>query len=162
MTATLAPARGLRNKNPGNLRHNAAFDWLGEIAPDAQGYCRFDSDHDGLRACALDLLTKWRRDGLRTVRAIITRYAPPTENATGNYVAAVTAALGVKPDDALDLSAAGTLALLVKAVVRQECGSVPYLISDVVAAVQAALGLPHPSDVAPPADDLAPGGSPHR
>ena len=33
--ATIVPARGLRNKNPGNLRHSAAFAWLGEIEPDA-------------------------------------------------------------------------------------------------------------------------------
>ncbi|MEJ0071170.1 MAG: hypothetical protein WDO24_23255 [Pseudomonadota bacterium] len=111
------------------------------------------SDHEGLRACALDILTKWRRDGLRTVRAIIGRYAPPSENPTANYIAHVAAALGVKPDTALDLSAAGTLALFVKAVVRQECGSVPYPVGVLLAAVQDALGLPHPSDVAPAPDD---------
>jgi hypothetical protein len=155
---TIAPARGLRNRNPGNLRHNAAFAWLGEIEPDGQNYCRFSSDHAGLRACALDILTKWRRDGLRTVRAIIGRYAPPSENPTANYIAHVAAALGVKPDDALDLAAPGTLSLFVKAVVRQECGSVPYTVGAVLDAVNAALGLPHPSDAPPSAEtDIAAG-----
>ncbi len=46
---TVAPARGLRNRNPGNLRHNAAFAWLGEIEPDAQNYCRFSAI---MRGCA--------------------------------------------------------------------------------------------------------------
>jgi hypothetical protein len=140
-TATSSPvvARGIRNRNPGNLRHNSAFAWQGEIEPDAQGYCRFATDHDGIRAAALDILTKWRKDGLQTVRAIVSRYAPPTENPTVTYVANVAAALGVKPDDALDLSTAGSLSLFTKAVIRQECGAVPYPIDTITAAVAAAL-----------------------
>jgi hypothetical protein len=132
-------ARGIRNRNPGNLRHTSAFAWQGEIEPDAQGYCRFAADQDGIRAAALDILTKWSKDGLRTVRAIVARYAPPTENPTANYVANVAAALGVKPDDALDLSTAGSLALFTKAVIRQECGAVPYPIDTIMTAVAAAL-----------------------
>jgi hypothetical protein len=135
----LAPARGIRNRSPGNLRHSPAIAWQGELAPDADGYCRFDSDLNGIRAAALDILTKWRRDGLRTVRAILARYAPPAENPTANYVANVAAALAVKPDDPLDLSAAGSLALFVKAVIRQECGAVPYTIDTLMAAVNQAL-----------------------
>jgi len=138
-TPPTVPARGIRNRNPGNLRHTPAFTWQGELEPDAQGYCRFATDQDGIRATALDILNKWRKDGLRTVRTILARYAPPVENPTANYVANVAAALGVKPDDALDLAATGTLALFVKAVVRQECGGVPYPIDTIVAAVAAAL-----------------------
>jgi hypothetical protein len=137
--------RGLRNRNPGNLRHNAAIRWLGEIEPDAQGFCRFDSDRHGLRAIALDIATKWARDDLRTVGGVIARYAPLAENPTGNYVVNVSAALGVKPDQAIDLSDAGTLAMFVKAVIRQECGSVPYPLDLIAIAVRDALDASSPS-----------------
>ena len=141
---TYLGARGLRNRNPGNLRHTAAFTWRGEIAPDPDGYCRFDSAHDGLRALALDLLTKWRRS-LNTVRKVVEVYAPPSENPTQNYVANVAAALAVRPDETIDLSEIGTLAVFVKAVVRQECGSVPFVVDDLLSAARDAMGLPHPA-----------------
>jgi hypothetical protein len=141
---TYTAARGLRNRNPGNLRHSQAFTWRGEIAPDSDGYCRFGSAPDGLRALALDLLTKWRR-GLRSVRAIVAVYAPPAENPTQNYVANVAAALAVRPDETIDLTAIGTLAVFVKAVVRQECGSVPFTVDDLLAAARDATALPHPA-----------------
>lgn len=137
--------RGLRNHSPGNLRHSTAFTWLGEIAPDADGYCRFDTDDHGLRAIALDVWTKWQRDKLRTVRAIITRYAPPIENPTANYIANVCAALGgIKPDDPVDLSDPAAETMFVKAIIRQECGSVPYMLTQILAAVRAARGTVHP------------------
>jgi len=79
------------------------------------------------------------------VRAIVARYAPPSENPTANYVANVAAALAVKPDDPLDLSAVGSLALFVKAVIRQECGAVPYTIDTIMAAVNEALAAPIPN-----------------
>lgn len=154
MSQTATLSRGLRNRNPGNLRHNAAFTWLGEIEPDAEGYARFDSDDHGLRAIALDVYTKWSRDGLRTVRAIIGKYAPPNENPTSNYIANVCAALGgIKPDDTLSLADVGTLALFVKAIVRQECGSVPYAVSVILAAVKEARGVSH-LDSAPLQDSI--------
>lgn len=128
-------ARGLRNRNPGNLRHSPAIAWNGELEPDADGFCRFDSVQHGLRALCLDLATKWGR-GLTTVRRIIEVYAPPSENPTAVYVTAVCAALGVKPDERIDLSEVGTLALLAKAIVRRECGSFPYTVHDLLRAAQ--------------------------
>ena len=142
--------RGLRNRNPGNLRHSHAVRWLGEIEPDAQGFCRFDSDRHGIRAVALDIATKSRRDGLHTVDGIVARYAPPSENPTGNYVANVAAALGVKSDQAIDLTDPGTLVTFVKAVIRQECGAVPYPLDLIAIAVRDALGPPTPP---PPFDN---------
>jgi hypothetical protein len=131
--------RGLRNRNPGNLRHSTAFTWHGELAPDAEGYCRFAQDHDGIRALALDLFTKWDRDGLRSVHAIVGRYAPPRENDTAAYITRVAAALGVAPGDALDLQDGAVLARFVKAVIRQECGALPYTPAAIAAAVADAL-----------------------
>ncbi len=148
MTVTCPVARGLRNRNPGNLRHVPSNAWQGEIEPDAGGYCRFDTDHHGLRACALDVLTKWRR-GLTSVRQIIAVYAPVSENPTERYVAAVAGALGVDPDQALALDAPAELAGLLRAIVRQECGTVPYAADELIAASAAALAAAHPRAAAP-------------
>lgn len=134
-------ARGLRNNNPGNLRHSAEFTWDGELDPDADGYCVFVDAHHGLRALCKDLLAKWRR-GLRSVRKITAVYAPPSENDTAAYVTNICAALHVGPDDPVDLNGIGTLTLYAKTVTRQENGSVPYQISEITAAARDALGMP--------------------
>ncbi len=133
-------ARGLRNNNPGNLRHSAAFKWRGEVDRDPQGFCIFDTAHNGLRACAVDVHSKWKR-GLNTVRKIIAVYAPPNENDTAAYINAVCAALGAMQDAPLKLDGPGTLAVFVKAICRHENGSVPYDVSAIVAAARDALGL---------------------
>lgn len=140
MSGTLRPARGLRNRSPGNLRHNPAIKWRGEIEPDPEGYARFDTDHHGLRACALDIVTKWRR-GLNTVRKIIEVYAPPSENDTAAYINAVCGAIGAMQDAPLKLDSPDMLARFVKAVVKHECGSVPYEVSAILAAAKDALGV---------------------
>jgi hypothetical protein len=81
--------RGIRNFNPGNLRWDGTI-WQGLADPmyDAGKYLRFATPLDGLRALGRDLRTKHSK-GLRTVRAIITKYAPPNENDTDAYIAAV-------------------------------------------------------------------------
>jgi hypothetical protein len=77
----------------------------------------------------------------------------PSTTPTSNYIANVCAALGgIKPDDPIDLADAGTEALFVKAIVRQECGSVPYLLTQILAAVTAARDMPHPADPSPRTD----------
>ncbi len=140
MSATHQIARGLRNSNPGNLRHSRAYEWKGELEPDPDGFCRFDTAHNGLRALCRDLQSKGKR-GLNTVRKVIEVYAPPNENDTEAYIASVSKALDVKPDDVLDLSAVGTVALFAKAITRHECGSVPYEVSAILAAAKDALGV---------------------
>lgn len=42
------------------------------------------------------------RHGLVTIRSIIGRYAPPSENATAAYIRSVSRATGWGPDDPLD------------------------------------------------------------
>ena len=136
------PTRGERNRNPGNLRYNPRIAWLGEDDPpqDPGGYCRFTDDFHGLRALAMDLYHKWAR-GLRTVEAIIAVYAPPAENDTAAYVKDVCQQLAVKPAELIDLSLAGNVAVLAKAVIRHENGRCIYGNDLIARAVTAA--LPH-------------------
>lgn len=135
-------ARGIRNNNPLNLEHNGSIPWRGETMPPPDPpYCAFGTAHDGIRAGAIDLHSKWAR-GLTTLAKIVPVFAPPSENDTAAYVANVASFTGWAPDLKLDLSRAGDLVVLVRAMMRQEDGSVPYAAGAILAAVDDALGLP--------------------
>lgn len=126
---------GWRCNNPGNIRPNKAWTWLGEIeplvTPTAGSYCRFDRPVMGLRALVRDCRNK-RRRGLDTIRKIKSAYAPAAD---GNDVAAysrtvantISRILGITvgPDSALPADTPATRIALAKATVLVELGN-PY------------------------------------
>src|SRR3569833_2152349 len=116
--------RGLRNNNPGNIRKTAT-DWRGEVVGSDSAFETFATPEAGIRALAVLLRNYQRKYGLRTVRAIITRYAPPSENNTESYVSAVARRLNVGADQAINLEDAVTLSALVQAVIKHEYGVQP-------------------------------------
>jgi len=119
--------RGYRNRNPGNIEHLAANKWQGLAEPASDGrFCRFVGHEYGLRALAVLLIAYQDRHGLRSVRDIIARWAPPAENDTAAYLAAVARRMGVGPDDPLDLHRHGHLRPLVEAIVAHECAGLAY------------------------------------
>lgn len=131
-------SRGLRNNNPGNLR-DQGIPWQGVTGADADGYLIFDTALNGIRAIARDLWTKFHKDGLRTVAAIIAKYAPPEDrNDTGAYVAAVAKALGVEPLDPLHMDMA-QMPQFVRAIINHENGSCPYSSTLIAQAITLAL-----------------------
>lgn len=115
-------ARGIRNNNPGNIRHSKSK-WQGMAAeqPD-QAFVTFTSPEYGIRALCRVLLTYQKR-GLDTVGEIIATYAPSIENDTTAYVRAVCKAGGFLPDEQLDLDDAEVMKPLVQAIVKHETGS---------------------------------------
>jgi hypothetical protein len=118
-------ARGIRNNNPGNLRHGNAWKGLAPKQPD-KGFATFIDPLWGLRAMAKVLLVYSTRHGRRTVRAIIERWAPTSENDTDAYVAMVSRAMGVGPDAPLDLTKDMVLSDLMRAIIQHENGVQPY------------------------------------
>ncbi len=97
-------SRGLRNNNPGNIRLDG-MRWLGEVLPSADAaFKQFASRAWGYRAMFVLLETYRRRYGLQTLREMIARYAPPSENDTGGYLQTVARLSGVDPDAALDMA----------------------------------------------------------
>lgn len=136
MTGRLPP-RGIRQNNPGNLRP-ASHKWVGEL-PAKDGYCVFDTPENGLRAAAKNLVNQQRFHKLRTIRGIISKYAPPSENDTEAYVDAVSARLGVDDEAELDMEKPDTLKKFLKAVVHHENGMMPYGDDLLDAAVRRAL-----------------------
>lgn len=81
------PSRGIRNNNPLNIRHNPRNRWLGlSLNQTDPEFCQFDSMTYGVRA-AMKLLRQYAIKQHRyTISDYITRWAPPSENNTRNYI----------------------------------------------------------------------------
>lgn len=119
----MSDPRGIRNFNPGNIRRNATA-WQG-MAPEQTdpSFVQFISAEYGIRAIA-KIMRSYKALGLNTVREVIRRWAPPTENNTDAYIASVCAECSVEADDTVDLDA--VMDLLIKAIIWHENGVQPY------------------------------------
>jgi len=119
--------RGIRNNNPGNIRHGS--NWQG-LNPNSKNidpaFCVFTSSVYGIRALAKVLINYKKIHSLNTVRQIISRYAPPNENQTTAYIQSVAKQLGVVPDTIIDIEERGVLTVFIKAIIRMENGIQPY------------------------------------
>lgn len=129
---------GLRNNNPGNLIKTSNT-WDGEIKGDGR-FSSFATPEHGLRALCKNLLA-YNKRGYTTVEQIIGRWAPPNENDTAAYTAAVSRALGVPADKRLDLTDINTLTALCASITRHENGSNPYSQEQITTGAMAALGM---------------------
>lgn len=94
-------SRGLRNNNPGNIKETAT-NWQGQIKPSADPpFAQFSDPVWGARAMIILVKRTYRGYGLNTIRAIITRYAPPSENDTEAYISAVVGKTGLSANRVL-------------------------------------------------------------
>lgn len=113
---------GIRLRNPLNIRHNSRNRWVGlsHRTPSVKGFCHFLHFDYGYRA-AIVLLKNYIRRGFDTPTDIIMRWAPPSENNTVLYLAAVCGRARLLPTQRLRIE--GTdIAHLVSAMARQETG----------------------------------------
>lgn len=119
---------GIRDNNPGNLRYiaNPARAWNGQIG-DNQGFGVYDTAANGVRAMSHQLQEDFA-NGDTTLADLITTWAPPSENDTAAYIAAVAAQTGLDPNARLDLYP--NLPAIVAAIIQHENGEQPYLMSD--------------------------------
>lgn len=140
--------RGIRNNNPGNIRRSGdPWQGLAKDQNDAE-FFTFAAPKWGIRALARVLISYQDRHGLRTVRTIISRWAPPIENKTSSYIDHVARRLGVGADDVLDVHDYRILKGLVEAIIAHENGQQPYT----GAQIDAGLVL---AGVAPPEQPIA-------
>jgi len=86
-------------------------------------FVQFTSPEYGIRAI-VKIMRSYKRLGIDTIRRVILRWAPPSENNTDSYIAAVCAECSVGPDDIVDLDQ--VLPLLIRAIIWHECGVQPY------------------------------------
>lgn len=142
--------RGYRNRNPGNIDYVPANRWQGQTGiedPPASGarprFAQFDSHENGIRALAALLTAYQDRHGLRSIRGIINRWAPPVENVTSAYVNHVADLTGFGTDDPLDLHTYAHLGPLVAAVITHELGGQPYAAAVIDEGLRRA-GVPKP------------------
>lgn len=101
----ITETRGVRNRNPRNIDYNPANQWQSQLKLDPaieKRFARFDLPENGIRALGKLLLTYQRKHGLKTVKAIINRWAPSVENDTDAYVRTVEANTGTKPGAEID------------------------------------------------------------
>ncbi len=142
--------RSIRNNNPGNIR--VGDPWRGlatpaEMTPEQKAetaFCVFSAPKWGFRAMAVILMAYQDRHRLRSVAAMIDRWAPPHENNTAGYVARVCTALGVSRDATVDVQDWRVARALVEAIARVESGGAfPWSDAEVDEGLKLA-GIPRP------------------
>lgn len=136
--------RGLRNNNPLNLSYVPG-------QPGVQGsdgrFGRYATPEEGI-AAATRQLQLYAQRGLTTPEQIIGRWAPPSENNTGAYVAAVSRAAGLDPRAPVNLSDPAVVSRLVAAMAQHENGR-PVPLDVVQRGVQMALAGAQGGDTVP-------------
>lgn len=120
--------RPVRNNNPFDL--DGGDHWQGlmpvEKLTDQQKHERFavfETPEWGFRAGVVLLRNYKILYGLNTPAKIIGRFAPPNENNTQAYAAEFAHALGIAPDDVLDITNPTTMFTGSKIITRVETGS---------------------------------------
>lgn len=115
-------ARGLRNNNPLNIRHNRNNRWQGvyEQQTDPE-FVRFASMQFGIRAGFI-IIRNYIKQGHKDVASIISRWAPSSENNTEAYIRHVCEMSGLSPFQELHFEDKDTMVALVDAMIRVECG----------------------------------------
>ena len=114
MSNEVKEPRGIRNNNPLNIRLSSDK-WQGQINPSGNAnvndndnnsslkgesdFCQFYTMEYGWRAAFVILCkTYYGKYKLKTIRDIVTRWAPPKENNTEAYIRHVSDYTGIGPD----------------------------------------------------------------
>ena len=119
--------RGIRNRNPLNIRAAADNRWRGEVGdnPD-RGFERFEDAVFGLRA-AVRLIRVHHRRGANTIRRLATVWAPPGENPhLDSYIRVVARHAAIDADTVLDFSRDAHLRPVLLGMIHAENGIQPY------------------------------------
>ena len=113
--------RGIRNNNPLNIRIGNA--WQGEVEdPTDPDFEQFKCMHYGLRAGFLLIKRYIERYRLDTITAIISRWAPASENNTRHYIDVVSDMSEIGVLDKLDFNNMSQMVRLVDAMIYVENG----------------------------------------
>lgn len=125
---TKSQPRGIRNHNPGNIEYNPAVKWQGMVGPEpGEGrFAVFESPAYGIRAIARLLITYQDAHGINTIKGIVNRYAPSTENNTQTYIDHLCLLTGYGSGQAINAHKFDEVFPLIKAIIRHENGVQPY------------------------------------
>ena len=129
--------RGIRNNNPGNLNYAGQEGATKEGGSNGR-FAVFKTAEEGLKALGSQLLRYGQR-GLDSVQAIISKYAPASENNTQAYMEALAKSLGVGINDKLNLNDPKILSALMNGIIQHENGKNPYRPDMVASAAGSAI-----------------------
>ena len=122
----MALPRGIRNNNPLNIRKGN--NWKGERQHQSDpSFEEFESLQMGLRAGFI-ILRNYQRISLapkmraNTIRKIINRWAPTSENNTLKYIETVAKRSGLNPDELIAFRDKPRMLAVVEAMCFVECG----------------------------------------
>ena len=126
--------RGIRNNNPGNLNYVGQAGAHKEPGPNGR-FAVFPTPEAGLKALRNQLCLLMGRDRLRTVNAIIAKWAPPNENNTSAYAQFVARKNGMAASADLGPATPTLIGKMMAAIIEYENGQNPYgpLIAQVAA-----------------------------
>lgn len=114
-------SRGISNCNPGNIRISKVK-YLGEVTPSKdKAFKQFSTMAWGYRAMFV-LLHTYSKNGYKTIRQMINRYAPPIENHTENYIKFVAERAKVFADVEVDTTDPAEMIPIVSAMSQMENG----------------------------------------
>ncbi len=130
----MSTLRGIRNFNPGNIERNSKNHWQGRMptermTAEQRRETRFEvfaSAVWGIRALCIVLINYQDKHGCNTIQQLINRWAPPSENDTAAYVAAVAGAVGIASDARINTHQFAHLRPLVEAIIKHENAGYAY------------------------------------
>ena len=130
MTTSKQQPRGIRNNNFGNLRRSSdKWQGLRPVQTDPE-FFQFTAPEWGYRALIKTLQTYRNKYGLQTIAELISRWAPPTENHTSAYIAAVCGKLQVPSTYTPNVNDRATMVAIASAISEVENG-IPAIREDV-------------------------------
>ncbi len=127
--------RGMRNNNPGNIK--LGIHWKGEEIGLDKTFEAFTSIEWGIRAIYKILDAYSKKYGINTIKDVISRYAPSSENKTDLYIKSVIkymmqfalaedAAIIFENESKTPLDRMAIRTLLVAAIIHHENGIQPF------------------------------------
>lgn len=127
---------------------------VGNIRPvgSTTGFQQFDTPEAGIKAIDDQLRIYGSKHKIKTLRGVISRWAPPSENDTEAYIKNVSQKTGLKPDEEIDLSNPTIRHIISGPIVLQEQGLKRLKGSAAAPTTEPALAEPTPQ--AQPKDEF--------
>jgi hypothetical protein len=118
-TSASSAITGIDNNNPLNIRVTSD-QWQGLADPrQKKGFFNFVNVVWGFRAAAKIILGAYAERGLKTLDAVITQWAPPTENNTAGYIDFVVRKTGLSKNTIITRD---NIAIILQAMAKMEVG----------------------------------------
>lgn len=146
--------RGERNNNPCNLNYVYKQPFQGQLGIEdvpfgahySPRFSKFDSAQNGIRAGVKTIISYITKDGANTVRKIINRWAPSSENNTISYIYDVAKKSGIEPDSVVVVNT-DNLKMLIVAIIVHENGQNIYSDETISLAIADAIVPSNPHGV---------------